>query len=220
MRTFKIPYGNENVSFNVPDNTEVIPVSMPEVSVPLDPDIEINHALDNPIGTKKIEQLVKPSNKVCIICDDVTRPTPVKQILENLLKRLLSAGVSKKNIYIVFALGSHRYMTETEMIKRVGKEIFADYRVLNSEFKDPEKLIDMGYSKTGAKIFVSRVVMNSDIRIGIGNIVPHPAMGWSGGSKILYPGVTDEVTVTQFHIQQDWLKKTSLVWMNVIYASK
>lgn len=202
MNTYKIPYGEQTLSFEIPTGGEVFSVSLPKVTCPADPSLEITRALDNPIGTDKIERMVKPQDRVCIICDDITRPTPVKDILEALLKRLLDAGVAHENIYIVIALGSHRYMTQSEMIKKVGEEIFQNYRVLNSEFKDPKGLMDMGYSKTGAKIFVSRSVMDSDIRIGIGNIVPHPAMGWSGGGKILYPGVTDEVTVAQFHIQQ------------------
>lgn len=200
--TYKIPYGEHALSFEIPAGVEVYPVSVPEVDCPADPYAEIIRALDNPVGTDKIEKMVGARDRVCIICDDITRPTPVRQILEVLLERLLNAGVAQKNIYIVMALGSHRYMTREEMIKKVGEEIFHSYRVLNSEFKDPGGLMDMGYSRTGARIFVSRCVMDSDIRIGIGNIVPHPAMGWSGGGKILYPGVTDEATVAQFHIQQ------------------
>ena len=199
---YKIPYGEKILNFEIPENIEVFTATVPNVACPEDPYLEINRALDNPIGTEKIENIVKPENRVCIICDDITRPTPVKEILEVMLKRLMDAGVTKENIYIVIALGSHRYMTKEEMIRKVGEEIYRDFKVLNSEFKDPEGLLDMGYSKTGAKIYVSRSVMDSDVRIGIGNIVPHPAMGWSGGGKILYPGVTDEVTVAQFHIQQ------------------
>lgn len=202
MNTYKIPYGNKTLDFEIPENTEVFYANLPEVSCPDDPYQEINRALDNPIGTERIERIVSPKDRVCIICDDITRPTPVKEILEVLLTRLKMAGVQKGNIYIVIALGSHRYMTEEEKIKKVGEDIYRNFRVYNSEFKEPGGLLDMGRSKTGAKIYVSKSVMDSDIRIGIGNIVPHPAMGWSGGGKILYPGVTDEVTVTQFHIQQ------------------
>jgi len=202
MNIYKIPYGDKALDFEIPENIEVFYANQPDVTCPEDPYQEINRALDNPIGTERIERIVKPTDRVCIICDDITRPTPVKEILEILLARLKAAGAKKENIYIVIALGSHRYMTEEEKIKKVGKEIHQNFRVLNSEFKDPDGLLDMGRSKTGARIYVSRSVMNSDIRIGIGNIVPHPAMGWSGGGKILYPGVTDEVTVSQFHIQQ------------------
>ncbi|NLY18469.1 MAG: nickel-dependent lactate racemase [Clostridiaceae bacterium] len=202
MKKYKIPYGEKMLDLEIPENIEVFYADLPCVTCPEDPYQEINRALDNPIGTERIEKIVKPKDRICIICDDITRPTPVRKILEVLLQRLMNAGVAKENIFIVIALGSHRYMTEEEKIERMGMEIYRNFRVLNSEFKDPDGLFDMGYSKTGAKIYVSRSVMDSDIRIGIGNIVPHPAMGWSGGGKILYPGVTDEVTVTQFHIQQ------------------
>lgn len=202
MNRYRIPFGEQSLYFEIPDGREVFTISIPKVTCPVDPYAEISRSLDNPIGSERIESMVKPQDRVCIICDDITRPTPVREILEVLLKRLLDAGVAKKNIYMVMALGSHRYMTEEEKIRKVGPEIYRDYRVLNSEFRDPAGLLDMGCSRTGARIFVTRAVMDSDIRIGIGNIVPHPAMGWSGGGKILYPGVTDEVTVAQFHIQQ------------------
>ena len=199
---YNIPYGENTLCFTVPDNADVHVAYTPEVKCLSCIHDEINKALDNPIGTDKIEDLVKPSDRICIISDDITRPTPVKEILEVLLDRLHKAGAARENIFIVMALGSHRYMTVQEMIKKVGEEIYSKYRVINSEFKDPDGLLDMGLSPTGARVLVSRSVMDSDLRIGLGNIVPHPAMGWSGGGKILYPGVTDEETVTQFHIEQ------------------
>jgi len=199
---YDIPYGEKTLCFTIPDNADVHVAHAPEVICPPDMHSEINRAMDNPIGAEKIEDLVKPSDRICIISDDITRPTPVKEILEVLLDRLHKAGAARENIFIVMALGSHRYMTEQETTKKVGEEIFSNYRVINSEFKDPNGLLDMGLSPTGARVLVSRSVMDSDIRIGLGNIVPHPAMGWSGGGKILYPGVTDEKTVTQFHLEQ------------------
>ena len=202
MKKYGIPYGKDTLSFDISDEIEVLDVSSHAVSYVPSYENEINRALDNPIGTGKIESIVKKTDRVCIISDDITRPTPTKEILECLLKRLHGAGVTRENIFIIMALGSHRYMTDQEMIVKVGEKIFSEYRVINSEFKDPTSLLDMGHSPTGARVLVNRSVMESDIRIGLGNIVPHPAMGWSGGGKILYPGVTDETTVTQFHIEQ------------------
>lgn len=198
----KIPYGAEEETFSVPRHARTVPIRFKRAEVPKDAKAEIRRALDYPVGCARIEQQVKPGERVCIISDDITRPTPVRLILEELLPRLKGAGIRSEDIFIVMALGSHRPMTEEEIITKVGKEIAGEYRIFNSEFRNPEELLDMGRTESGAVIQVSKKVMDSDVRIGIGNIVPHPAMGWSGGAKILYPGVTSEDTVIQFHLMQ------------------
>lgn len=162
----------------------------------------IREALDSPIGSLPIENIIKPGQKICIITDDITRLTPVKEILSELLSRLGNAGIAKEDIIIVIALGSHRKMTCEEMIKKVGDEVYASYKVVNSEFLDQSKLVEVGKSQMGTPIRVLKDAMEADIRIGIGNIVPHGCMGWSGGAKILYPGITSEEIVSEFHVMQ------------------
>ncbi len=198
----KIPYGEREAEFLVPEGARLIKPEFREIGMPVDAREEIRRSLDHPVGCKRIEQQVRPGQRICIISDDITRPTPVKLILEELLFRLEGAGVGREDIFIVMALGSHRPMTEEEIVRKVGKKIAETYKVFNSQFRDPKELLDMGKTESGAVVRVSRKVMDSDVRIGIGNIVPHPAMGWSGGAKILYPGVTSEDTVIQFHIMQ------------------
>lgn len=199
---YTIPYGAETLSFSLPEHSTVEIARPPKVAPAPDPAFEIRQALDSPIGCLPLERMIKPGQRVCIISDDITRPTPCKTILEELLPRIHKAGVPEEDVFIVMALGSHRPMTHEEIVQKLGSEIAARYRVVNSEFERDEGLLDLGKSPTGATVRVSRNVMESDIRIGLGNIVPHPAMGWSGGAKILYPGVTSEDTVVQFHMLQ------------------
>lgn len=89
---------------------------------------EIRHAIDNPIGSPSLSEIVKPEHKVAIICDDITRPTPADKILNVLLGRLEAYGVEPENITIIMALGSHRYMTTDEMVQKVGEDVFHKYR--------------------------------------------------------------------------------------------
>jgi len=195
-----IPYGNEKKSFSVPDKYFCEVLSPYEVNVRGNTDEILNMALDNPIGSRRIEEIVKDAKTVSIICDDMSRPTPVSLILPHVLKRLHKAGIRKENIKIIIALGSHRYMTKEELIDKVGKEVYLNYNVLNSEFKKETSLVLMGTAEDGSKIYATKDAAESDIRIGIGNIVPHPVMGWSGGGKILFPGIAGEKTVALFHI--------------------
>lgn len=195
-----IPYGSDTVSFDVPDKNfcELLEPHEPEFEN--NPESVIEDALNNPIGTPPLEEIVKGKKTVSIICDDMSRPTPVYLILPSVIKRLLSAGIKKEDIKIIIALGSHRYMSEEELIAKVGKEVYENYPVLNSEFKKEEELVLMGTAEDGSKIYVTGEAAKSDVRIGIGNIVPHPVMGWSGGGKILFPGISGEKTVALFHI--------------------
>lgn len=196
-----LPYGNESISFEVPEKN-FIGMMDPAYVPPLE-DLEgaIYGALDAPYGGKKLEEIVVPGKKIAIIIDDGSRPTPISVILPILLKRLEAAGAAKEDIRIVAALGSHRYMTEEELKERVGEDIYNNYPVYNSEFRKPEGLVYVGDTPEGVKIMASKVVMDTDIHIGVGCLVPHPVMGWGGGGKIIYPGVAGEQTVAYFHLK-------------------
>ena len=201
--TVDIPSANgKTYPLNIPDNGRVTVAHGAEFPNLPDPSELIREALDNPIGSPKIEDMVKPGNKICIISDDVTRPTPVHLVVAELLPRLLNAGIKKEDIIFVMALGSHRRMTREEMAAKLGQNVVDEYTVLNSEFSDPELLTEVGTSQMGTPIRVFKPAMEADFRISIGNIIPHGCMGWSGGAKILYPGITSEDIVSEFHVMQ------------------
>ena len=196
-----MPYGNEKIQFTIPDKN-FIGMMDPEFAGPIqDLDGAITEAIDHPYGCENLEKIVVPGKKIAVIIDDGSRPTPQKQILPILLKRLEDAGAKREDIRIVAALGSHRYMTDDELKERVGEEVYRNYPVMNSEFRDPEKLVYVGDTPEGVKILASKVVMETDIHIGVGCLVPHPVMGWGGGGKILYPGIAGEKTVAYFHLK-------------------
>ena len=196
-----LPYGHEKISFQVPDQAFLGLLDPPPVEIPADPTAIIREAIRNPIGTGTLDTLLDRNKKIAVIVDDGSRPTPISTILPVLLEELEAIGVPNENILIVAALGSHRYMTEEELCQRVGSEVYARYRVINSEFRDPERLVYVGKAPDGVDIYATKEVMEADFRIAVGNIVPHPVMGWSGGGKMLYPGVAGEKTVAYFHLK-------------------
>lgn len=159
----------------------------------------VRHAISNPIGSNQLSEVVRNKSNIVIIIDDITRPTPTDKILPIVIKEIEEAGHSSNDITILVALGSHRKMETHEIISKVGSNIYNDYRVLQSHFDEPEKLKLIGISEDGVEIYIDEVVASADIKIGIGSIVPHGAVGWSGGGKIIYPGVAGKKTVTQFH---------------------
>jgi len=198
---YSVPYGkNQNIVIQIPERVRTICYESPLLSPANDPVEIIADAIEHPIDSAPLHDLVKTSDRVCIVCDDISRPTPCDIILPVLLKKLNCIGVPDINIQIVIALGSHRPMTRDEVIQKVGESVFSRITVANSSFNNDSDLVEVGETDEGVKIWVNRIVYESDFLIGIGNVTPHPVMGWSGGAKILFPGVTGERTVEQFHM--------------------
>jgi len=210
MIKVSIPYEKSKLDFAVPKMNLCEILEPNRVSLPENEEEEIERAIDNPVGSKKLEKIVKPGDKVIIICEDIARLTPVDRILPLLLNRLNEIGVTDENIKIVMALGSHRPMSSTEMIRKVGENVFKRVKVVNSEFKDKAKLVDLGLAPGGVRVWVDRQVMEGDIRIGVGSIAPHAAAGYTGGGKIVYPGIVGEETVAQFHLRRAFLSQSVL----------
>ena len=159
----------------------------------------IRRALDEPIGTPRLEDMVQPGQRIVIIVDDIARPTPVDRILPAILERLARAGVADEHVTIVMALGTHRPMTQPEIEAKVGSAIVRRVRVENHDFQNPGSLAYVGQSEDGIPVWINRRVQEAGFRIAVGNIVPHPVAGWAGGGKIVYPGVAGIQTVDGFH---------------------
>ena len=195
-----IGYGKDIIEFDLPEDCAYFEIAPNRVKAAPDPLLEQERALNDPFGTR-LEDLIAPGRRVCIISDDITRPTPVRLILRSLLPRLEALGAKREDVFFVLALGSHRKMEPWEIREKLGEETVNGYRVLQSSFTDSDSLLLVGTTESGVGIEVYREVMNSDVRIGIGNIAPHGTLGWSGGAKILFPGVTSERTVSRFHMK-------------------
>jgi nickel-dependent lactate racemase len=176
-------------------------VSLPPAKAAADPEGIIGEALAHPIGTPCLERLVRAGQQIAVIIDDITRATPTAVILPMILKTLEGRGVPHENIAIVIALGTHRPMTPPEIDRKIGPAIAARYRIVNIPANESTGMVYMGRSSRGIPAWVNRVVAEADVRIGIGMIAPHLDAGYSGGAKIILPGVCSQETVDAFHSQ-------------------
>lgn len=200
MTLVTIPFGGRPLGFDVPD-ANLAEILSPHPSRPLENlSAAIEEALDRPIGQEALEHRVKPGDRVLIISDDITRLTPSDRLIPPLLARLNRAGVPDRRIACIMALGTHRYMTVAEMIAKVGEAVFRRIDVFNHEWRDPEALVDVGSSGRGTPLNVNRAVIEADVIIGLGAIVPHHIAGFSGSSKIIQPGVCGAATTAATHI--------------------
>jgi len=199
LRTLRIPYGQGELSFQLPGDLEVREArlnSLPEI----DTQAELARALAEPIASPPLEELAAGAKSVLIICDDNTRPTPAHLILPAMLARLEAAGVERGGISILIAGGSHRPMTEDELRAKVGHQVFESVPVFNHEYANKEKLVYLGDTANGTPIWINKMVFEADLVLAVGGIVPHRYCGWSGGGKIIQPGVCGEETTIATHL--------------------
>ncbi|ORC37950.1 hypothetical protein B4O97_02840 [Marispirochaeta aestuarii] len=199
-RHVSLPYGDTEVGVDIPEEN-IIGVYSPE-EVPPVSDIrrEVRRALENPIGSGRLDELARGKKRVVIVADDNTRLTPADLILPPVLDALNAAGVPDGAITLIIALGTHRFMTDEEILKKFGPEVVRRITIRNHPFRDLDSLVDLGTTENGTKIMINREVCEADFVIGVGSIVPHHIPGFAGGSKIIQPGVSGEDTTAETHL--------------------
>jgi nickel-dependent lactate racemase len=214
MVRLHLPYGSNALTPEIPDR-HLGEVVQPCPVRPADDALAIiRSALEQPIGTCRLDQMVDAGQTVAVIVDDLTRTTPVRLILPLVLQSLHAAGVAREAVRIVLALGTHRAMTEAEIIAKVGAEIPGQYTVVNISGSCREEMVYMGTSSYGIPTWINRAVAQADVKIGVGQITPHVNAGYSGGAKIILPGVCGTHTVETFHAKETDLDANLLGWLD------
>lgn len=199
-RSITLPYGSGTRTISIPAanlSWFVEPQAAPTVA---DLPAAVRAALRSPIDAPTLPELIARHGKdTIILVDDNTRTTPQPQILPVLLDELNAAGVPDSSIAGLIALGTHRPMTESECLEYYGEETLARIRIENLS-QDPKDFVDLGSTPLGIPIHVSRRFLESDLSIAVGNIIPHMYAGWSGGAKMVQPGVTGHLTTAMTHL--------------------
>ncbi|MGH9449455.1 MAG: nickel-dependent lactate racemase [Terriglobia bacterium] len=155
----------------------------------------LEDALDHPIGAQPIERLISPTASVLLLVDDITRQTPAAALLPGIFHRLERGGVARQKVKILIAAGTHSHMAREELVKKLGAETLAECPVFLHHWKDEDHLRVIGELPDGTPLKVNRMLGEADVVIGLGQIVPHRVMGYTGGSSIVQPGVSGpEVT--------------------------
>ena len=189
-------YGDEELTLNFPTGWEVDvlgPKDAPELS-----DAQIEKAFAEPIGTQRIAELAKGKKSAAIIFDDLSRPTPAWRIIPFLLRELTAAGVPKSEIRFVAGVGAHRPLRDEDIKKKLGADIAAEYEVTNHNFMSGD-LRAFGNLDNGMPVYLNRVVADADFKICLGGIYPHSSVGFSGGAKLIVPGISGFTTMFYFH---------------------
>ena len=167
---FSIKYFKDYISFHVDDShpvKELLPHPCEEADIEEE---EIRRALAHPISSARLSEIVKAGEKVVIITSDVTRPVPSWLLIPCVLQELEAAGVREEDITVVFALGSHRHLTEEERERLVGEWAYHKVKCIDS---DPEDCVHLGTCRNGTSVDIFRTVAEADRRILLGNVEYH-----------------------------------------------
>lgn len=159
----------------------------------------VRKALANPVQSRTLSDLAYDKKRILIVSDDNSRPTPVAQFLPLILEELHKAGIQNHQIRFLMALGTHRHMTQAEMGNKLGTDIVRNYQVFNHDWENPDCLEYVGDTGQGVPVWINKLVTQSDLVIGLGSIMPIDICGFTGGGKILVPGVSGPITVNEMH---------------------
>jgi len=199
MANLSFRYGTSSILFDVPDKN-LLKVLEPNDVPPLkDLKRGVEEALRNPIGTKRLREIVRKGERVAIVINDITRPVPNDQILPVVLEELEEGGIQAGDTVVVIANGVHRPNTPDEIRQMVGSSINDSLKIYNHDAFDPTTITTMGKTAEGIPVSLNRHVAQADRRILISAITPHHAAGYSGGRKSIFPGVSSYETLKMLH---------------------
>ena len=209
----EIPYGSSSVAAEVPEGQILFRGELEELPAVEDFEAALLTQLDDPIGAPPLRELAAGRTKVLVLVEDATRHTPVDRILPVLFDYLNGAGVSDDQIEILTAPGTHRVMTDAEVREKVGESARGRVSVAQHDCNVVASMTDLEPVCAGGveiPVQVNSKILEADLLIGLGNILPHCGAGFSGGAKILQPGVCGIATTAATHIAATLLPEIPL----------
>jgi nickel-dependent lactate racemase len=194
-----LDYGRTGLEVNLPSERLVGPLAI-RPAVPLaDPETAVAAALASPIGTAPLAELARGRRNTCILVCDITRPVPNRLLLPPLLRTLEEQGIPRRDILILIATGLHRPNEGAELEEMLGSDLVAAYRIENHHGKNLDEHDFLGTTANGVPVYLDRRYVRADLKITTGLIEPHLMAGYSGGRKVICPGIAALETVKVWH---------------------
>ena len=194
MKSVKLPWGawyqDDELHLELPDDFQIDYYQLE--NRPALSEVELAKKLDD------LESILKPkkAEEIIIVVDDLTRPVILEPLLKVLLHKLTGAGVPKEGIKFLVGLGSHRPLSKEEMAKKIGRSIVDEYSCLNH---NPQETMATGLQWGKTELKLNKYYLNADFRIVISGLTPHSFAGFSGGAKMLIPGISDLEIISKTH---------------------
>ena len=195
----RLEYGRSGLEVELPERHLVKSLQYPDLEPLADPLGAVELALDEPIGTVPLSELARGRRNACVVVSDVTRPVPNWLLLPPLLERLEKAGIARENILILVATGLHRPNVGHELVEMLGQHVAENYRIENHDGRDLSSHTYLGQSPRDVPIWIDSRYVSADLKITTGLIEPHLMAGFSGGRKLICPGLAALETVKVWH---------------------
>jgi len=194
-----LDYGRTGLSVELPEDRVLGPLAMRPTVALADPIQAIANALAHPIGSPPLAEIARGRKNACILVCDITRPVPNQLILPLLLRTLEAQGIARQDILILIATGLHRPNEGAELVELLGPDIAAHYRVENHHGKILSEHDYLGITPNGVPVYLDSRYVRADLKITTGLIEPHLMAGYSGGRKVICPGIAALETVKVWH---------------------
>jgi nickel-dependent lactate racemase len=201
MQRIELNYGRGRLPVALPDEIDLRVIRKRQMPVLPDPEAAIREALAAPTGAPPLAELARGKKSACILICDITRPVPNGRFLPILLEQLLDAGLAPDRIKVLVATGLHRPNEGEELAELVGSRwVLETVEVANHFARDDAAHVDLGTTRAhGVPVKLDRRFVEADLKIATGLVEPHFMAGYSGGRKVIAPGVAHKDTITTFH---------------------
>ncbi|SFL31325.1 nickel-dependent lactate racemase [Halanaerobium salsuginis] len=200
MKKFSMKYGKDKLHFTIPEEN-LLGVLTSDAPQNEQTEAEIiKTALANPIGSRRLAEIVKPGEQICIVISDITRSWQrMGDYLPYLVEELQQAGVKAEDIMFLSATGSHRKQTQAEHNTLLGEKLAGKFKVIDHVAKDEASLVYLGETSYGTPVKINKLAAEADHIILTGAIVFHLLAGWGGGKKSVLPGIAGYESIMANH---------------------
>ena len=197
----ELSFGRQGLLVELPEKAIPQIIRKPKYPVPEDPHALVKQALSQPIRSKKLSEEAIGNKTACILVCDVTRPVPNKLFLKPVIDELEAGGIPREGITILIATGLHRPNIGEELEEVIGDPwVTENIRILNHDARDESSIVHLGKTPTHqVPLGLNRHFVEADLKLVTGLVEPHFMAGYSGGRKVIAPGIAHHETIRTFH---------------------
>ena len=196
---YRVDYGREGLEFDLPRSLGPRLLKARPMQELKDAAGALRRAMEQPIGSAPLADLCHGKRTAAIAVSDHTRPLPGSSVLPALVEELTRNGIDRNDITIVVATGLHRATTQKEAAAILGEGLERSLKVVSHDARRTESLCDLGRLSNGAPLGVARAFVEADLRLAVSLVEPHFFAGYSGGRKMVLPGLAARETIFSFH---------------------
>ena len=201
-QVIELPWGADSLTIPLPKTWKVLGELLPKKTpAPKNTAAACTESLRDPFGLQALADRDLSEAKIVIIADDHSRPTPVRDFVQPVLKELKAGGAKDDRIEFLLANGVHRESRIDEVERKLGKDILSRFRWRCHNAYDRENLASLGATSRGTKVFINKLLLQADLIVCLGAIEPHLLLGFGGGLKMIVPGCAGAETIGNNHLQ-------------------